>query len=587
MSAQTSLETCHKQDHQNNWCQQLWNRTGKWFGRCLTRSSDGRLIQKAQDLIEGLDYLEQWPVNFASRAQLRQYDQWILRGQAHVERMKNCDRVEAAESRVNLSYRISALKYRSERQSVKNQAIKTHYCLLKDFATQWKHHDPFFQHAEGLTERDLRVLNRICCYPTISQLLVENLFLRQEFFTSALKAELDPDIFAQFPATHKAFHANQIDMRLGFGKHVKITGKDRWEREREGNNCRKDLVVRCKAAHGKIQWVSFLNPDTKVRLPGLTLTVAEVYERFRNEEYEWTGIDFFANGLYNFHSEKWGPYDEETGSYVGIDPSEKDWHKKIPYHRLSLRAAERRYAPIDLKGGTVPVASIRATKGGRELTLLKNHASIQLSIPYKEKGKRIYRVYVISLFSDEFPKTTMEKICFAVKAHPGRIGLDTVVYQDRRHGGISFPITHPRPMEIIGDYIVRGRDKDELIYQFFVKNCADFTREVAVRLNPDIPKDLYIAPLDKIKDKIKLPFVIDGFVASVLACPVFIQNIVFTPALYLLGGSSSRLYAHENGREERISLLAGHLKPWVKAPSIPASPACIFSHSFHPLTSRF
>ncbi len=358
---------------------------------------------------------------------------------------------------IALQQRLIAMSYRLEEVELADYNLEQ-AARLYSIVYEWKKQQDLIPQKE-LTVEEKAKIKETTSYSLFASLLLEDSELQERFFQWVIRDRNDAAIFIQYPALQEKLVDCMLNGRIG----------------RIGNG-----LLQIQKTDKKIVTLAFEgNPinilDETQRYTfkgGYTLTVAEVFEIFRNKFAEAGNLEFMAEGVINWHYLNLGHWDAQNEQYQVIDMEQAAWWEQLPaFETLTLQEARRRYGQ-HMDGYTWNVAAT-ASRGSATLDYEQTHAYLDLAIPL---GRGRYAIYDFGKFANWFPTNFMEVMSiFAFNVHAS-VGYpdENVFYTHRETAQHSFAITPEEGMRCLSsirDDILVAREAN-FVYQIESDNCA-------------------------------------------------------------------------------------------------------------------
>ncbi len=333
--------------------------------------------------------------------------------------------------------------------------------VLKELERQaeiWKRGESYFS-IKRLTQDELDKLHQIAEYNEFAELLIEYKKLAREMFEWALRDKNEIAPFIEFPNTASKLIESHLSERIG-----------RMDQK----------VLKIKKGHSKILTLPFegvdhniLNPDYVVDFSyGLRLSMANIFEIFKNKAYDSGKLEFMKMGIINWNALLMGHYSAETNQIEPIDVNIKRWWEKLPlFKTLSLEKVIERYGVVPHAGEWV--ASASSTRGSLNLDFNNTHAFLEVAIP---TGEGTYNLFDFGKFASIFPKNFLDAIKMLCKnSHASIAYPDENVYYTHRETALkSFILDESQAeqlMDSIKEDILASRSTN-FVYQIESENCA-------------------------------------------------------------------------------------------------------------------
>lgn len=450
------------------------NANGEWFVqgffRALFSSEDRRVVRLAQAFASSLDQIEKHPVRF-NAAQTIAFDKFLEAADIILGLLKNQNDSQIAKVKFQLQRRVIALKYRLEgiNGGLDEETDQEHNRnLLEKMAADWKLNEVVFSDKE-LTGEDLEKIELAARHREFADLLIQDQAARQEFFTWAMRDRNEVKPYIQFPATQQKIASSNLQGRIGRmgGEQLQISVQDA-----DGVQ-EKILTLPFEG-----QMINILNDQTVITFRGnFKLTIAEVFEVFRNKNTRVGDLEFLKDGITNWNVHELGWWNADKNAYEVVDISKPGWWKQLPFLEiLTKKQAKNRYG-LHLDGITWSAAA-SATRGSASLDFDQTHAFLEMAIPMTN-GK--YAIYDFGKFATQFPSSFMEVLSMLCRTVPATVAFpdENIYYTHRQHALHSFALTPDQGLKLM-DSIRRDLIKaraGNLVYQIESENCAKWLHE--------------------------------------------------------------------------------------------------------------
>lgn len=422
------------------------------------RAINDQSVKELDRLVAQFDYIETIPVRFDGesdelfRLWIEQAAPWMNDGR--------------------IARRVVALEYRLDRVNggVAPEAFsESAYEILRAQAVEWKKTEPLLKFT-GLSAKESAHLRTATHYPLFTELLQRFPAVRVRFFQWILRDENDVQPFVQFPAAIERL------MECGLSGRISRFGGGALKILREhlpGLNGEQKILT--LPFEGKD--VSILDPSLRIHFAsGYSLTIAEIFDVFRNKDVAVGDLEFMAEGIVNWNIHQLAI--TKANESQRIDVTQKRWWEQMPlFEVLNRRQVWKRYG-IPLKPRQW-IAAACATRGRPNLDYEETHAYLEIAIP---RGGGQYAVYDFGKLALKYPETLMEKMNMFTKNVHATVAFpdENVYYSHRQKGFEPFALTPGQGvalMSLLRRDIERSRDLN-FIYQIESENCAKWVHHV-------------------------------------------------------------------------------------------------------------
>ncbi len=568
------------------------DRSGKWycegkamrFIRWLFGCDNRRVIFLSVVFNSCLDELEKQPTRMNDAAASAKYHAYINLGKEIEEHLQKCVSEESRHIHIELTRRVVALQYRIGDIIPLKIGSEQHtklYGKMQKMLLKRKSSELLSDFDKEISPGDKDRLGELCQYEEFVNLLIREAWLKKENVIKETplqervfnwRSHLQP--LVEYPAMQQILRDSLLSYRIACfgGQGLQVTTDDgvkdlKMRFETEGK------YEKERNADSDFEWISILDPTRKIMLRGnLQLTIGKIFSIFKDKNFAWGEVEFFGNGVCNFHSGRMAR--KIDGEYQPVNLAQPRWWEQLPQVPwISLEDMQRRSPHLDLNGGKNWVGVNVATRRFPTMVVSGTHGYRKIYIPKVKNGTLGYDIYAFSKFPKEegFPRTCPQYTTFGAKTWEGEIALDPNPYNaQRQHGGVPFVMTPTEGVEDMKSLAIdvqRGRE-GKMSYNIFVKNCAQWTnkRERRERLGQErVPKELYQVPLSRAQPM----FPIDHIFRCLNRMPMRIQNCVYTIIFSLTGGRTSHttVWMDRNGVEQRetIWILSPNRRPWSDA----------------------
>lgn len=439
----------------------------------------------------------------------------------------------------SLRFKVAALPYRLGKQFPTDEADPEIFTSLLEHARQWRPN-------KELTAEEIQKLSELAKYPESAKIILENSFMRVNFFKWSFVNNLSVKVFVEFPALTEKLSRSGLKMRLG------ATGGEEMEIvEAPG---KKDVRI---LVEGKS--VSFLKGHRVVPLShGVMKTIDQICEGYRQKNKVEGDLTFFkGRGVCNWDPHKQSPVSLEGEPLEPLDLDEENWYKKLPMkeHLTNEEATEKFGFPCD---GTQYVFTLVATRTADKLNTFGSHSFFRLAIPDGEGGYDY--TFGWGKFTKEYPKNFKDLLSIlcgpklAVIEYPDN--NEQYTYREKKE--IHFPMTMDNGIECVESIRQDLIDamQDNLAFQILNHNCTDWVADKLTRFVGEAEGKLFeMGFLD-----LELVGIIGLIVKINRKAPYWFQNIFFYALSAVLGGWRKIRLTQVNGEEKIISIMKD--PPW-------------------------
>ncbi len=218
---------------------------------------------------------------------------------------------------------------------------------------------------------------------------------------------------------------------------------------------------------------NILDPHKKVTFFGdYTLTIQEVFNIFEHKKIEAGNLEYMAEGIINWHTQKLAYWNAFEKHYVTIDLLADEWWNQLPeFETMSLKEARAKYGThLD---GTNWNFSIRASREDHSLNFIHTHSYLEVAIPWENHR---YKIFDFGKFSTKFPKNAWEEmwqfsvVTAAAIAYPD----ENVYYTHRQHVNFSHAASKAEGFEIMESIkrdMLKAR-QGNFVFQIESENCG-------------------------------------------------------------------------------------------------------------------
>lgn len=438
-----------------------------------------------------------------------------------------------------LNYRAQALLYRAgSRYGGEDRLDQPDANLLAALlasAEKWKSKQIFYE-APEITLEERKFLEQLATYPKSAALLLNDSVGIDHFFKWSLRNCLSVQVFVEFPDLVKKINVCLLRNRIGAFK-----GKALECVERDGV---KDVTL---LMEGKP--VSLLDGKKTVHLShDLTLSVDQIFEVFKQKNYDEGYLAFFEDGVRNWDAHRLGPVKPDLTMAEELDLEQADWHKQLPMkaHYTAEEASQIFGKPLDGKNYVFTLVATRQTK---TLNTFGAHSFFRLLVP-DGKGGYDY-TFGFGKFAESYPQNLWHTFTFLGGVKRAKIQYfdNNEQYTNRQSHELHFlmsPETGKACLDSIRDDIRNARD-GLLAFQILVHNCTDWVcHKIKHFVDDPIAKQIFSMRLTDLE--VQGPFGVVMRTARKL--PERINRLFFRLLAIVIGG-----------RQELCVMKKGRLKP--------------------------
>lgn len=391
-----------------------------------------------------------------------------------------------------------------------------------------------------LSPEEVLKLSQADKYPAFFKILLSSPDLLASFFEWTLRDNNLFDSFVYFPKETLLLLKSNLSFRIGtFAKEgVKIS-----------REYPKKLYLLIEGRYEPLD-----NLERVVELKNhYRLTLAEIFEIFKNKEYEGGNLEFMKEGVTNWSPLHLGSWNPRSHDWDSVDLGRRDWFKSLPlFQTLSYMEVKSRYR-VDPKPEQW-IVSASATRGSRNLDFNNTHAYLEVAIP---NGQGRWNYYDFGKLADRFPQNIFELMAMLCRMSPATIAYpdENVYYTFRQSDRVALLLSETegyRVLDIIAEDLKRARSGN-LLYQIETENCAKWVYETLQRAigRYSLP-NLFRMPLLETE----AGGVMGAIFRLIAWLPVSLQVPIMALA-HIPAGSFQTAYILEAGRRVRKSVL-GH-----------------------------
>ncbi len=413
----------------------------------------GLFLLKAEErLIKRLDSLESRPLLLP-----------ITSNSAWEEALKTSERLLNQSGSIPLRWRYVALKYRIEK-GAKGSIDKHDQEWLYALATRWKKEHPLFW-VHSLNPREMSFLDEALHYPEFIVLLHDPRF-KETFFNWILRDRIPPKVFIEYPRLAEIINEYALNGRIGVvgGDKLKI------QKLKRGPYFEKMVTL---PFEGRDQNILDFSKIILFR-GGLSLTIGEIFNQFKDKAKRFVDVEFFAQGITNWNAQHMGYLVPSKQKYEEINLEQREWWRQLPpIEILSLEEAKKRFG--EKVNGYNWWISANAARQYLNLNFEKCHAYMEIAIPYKDGS---YNIYDFGKFARYFPYGVVEDMIFFTVTTPATIAYpdENIYHTARQQVGYAFELNHFQGLQLMDEIRKDIQDAREgnLIFQVESENCAQW-----------------------------------------------------------------------------------------------------------------
>lgn len=461
------------------------NSSGEWFIeglvaralRMIPLVEDRKNTQLAQALINSLDEIEKISIRFNSSQKIP-FASFIEAAELIASKLIHSHQVG---TKFQLLRRIVALKYRLESQNGgldEQNAQENTLNQLMQVAKEWSLNEVAFCKMDFSSE-ELEMIALTARHVEFTDLILNDKALRQEFFACVLRDHNEVKPFIQFPATQQKIASSNLQGRIG----------------RMGREQLKISLQECERFQEKILSLPFEGKDINILddqrvitfRGNYKLTIAEVFEIFKNKNIRVGELEFLQDGIVNWNVHKLGWWNADKNAHEIIDMAKPGWWKQLPLFEIITRQeAKNRYGRH--MDGITWNAAASATRGTASLDVDQTHAFLEVAVPLNNGN---YAIYDFGKFAIQFPSNLIESLAMACHTVEATIAFpdENVYYTHRQHASRSFALSPDLGMKLMDGIrydIIKAR-AGNLIYQIESENCAKWLHESLENVVGEIP----------------------------------------------------------------------------------------------------
>lgn len=489
---------------------------------------------QARNCLRRLSRLEMLSAHPLSEGKVKKQAQRILRATASPFTTKG----QVKE----LNFKGAALLYRAGSRyggedPLLNPDLKL-LAALRESAEKWKAKQIFYD-SPVITEAENQFLEQLATYPRSAALLLKDPVGMDHFFKWSLRNSLSVQVFVEFPEITKKINVCLLRNRIGAyqGKALQCVEKD---------GCKEVTLL----MEGKP--VSLMDGKKKVEFShGLTLSVDQVFEVFRQKNYHEGYLAFFDDGVRNWDAHRLGPVKADLSIAKELDLDQAEWHKQLPMkaHYTAEEASLLFGKPLDGKNYLFTLVATRQTKS---LNTFGAHSFFRLLIP-DGKGGYDY-TFGFGKFAETYPQNMWHTFTFLGGVKKAKIQYfdNNEQYTNRQTRELHFLLTPDKGeacVESVRQDILSAR-QGLLAFQILVHNCTDWVcHKIKHFVDDPVAKKIFAMHLTDLE--VQGPF---GFIMrTAKKLPERFNRLFFRVVAVLIGGKKER-HVMKKGRIKPISV---------------------------------
>lgn len=379
---------------------------------------------------------------------------------------------KAKKYALKIKRNIIALLYRLEKINGgmdKGNINKIKMNKLAKLAQTWKKENPIIIN-KNLEYNETIKLQECTRYDAFIDLLFMDNKLLTEFFNWAIRDNNAIAPFIEFPSVIDKLNLCALNGRIGrHGGNALVITKV----ENSRGILEKNLTL---PIEGKP--INILDGSKEIVFKGnYKLTIAQIFDVFKNKKYRVGELEFMADGIMNWNVHYLGSWDADKQVHHTIDLHLPGWWRNLPaFETLNRTQAERRYGKKIAAGEWVVAAC--ASRGSPTLDFDQTHAYSEVAIPIHDDR---YAIFNFGKFAFTFPSTFFENVAMICENVHATIAYpdENVFYTHRQHALYAF-VLNPCEGFILMDSIkqdmLKSRERN-FIFQIESENCAKWIYE--------------------------------------------------------------------------------------------------------------
>ncbi|MEM1283656.1 MAG: hypothetical protein AAGG81_08905 [Chlamydiota bacterium] len=464
-------------------------RDGSWFIestfshylRKLFGGEESFYVRLASEMEGEIDKISQHPILFSEDPSkltgIEQYDEYLLAADIIDKKLIKFTSEKSKKARNKLLFKTISCKYRIEESNGGIDASPVQQPLvnvLKKMLYGWKkNNDLVFE--KKLTERDLHQMQVASQFPEFVLLLLKDSEIQEAFMQWVFRDGNRARIFIEYPQLQEKLVECNLNGRIG-----RISEEDLKILKVPVSNENLASVVTKKIVTLPFEGVerNILDESQEVTFKGnYTLKIGEIFEVFKNKNYEVGELEYFAHGFTNWNCHHWGYWDDDNKEHQLIDLNHHQWWHQLPILEIiSQEEALKRYE-IRLDGTTWCVAA-SATRGTASLDFENTHAFLEIAIPW---GDGRYAVYDFGKFARKYPSSFFEGISMfchnlhATVSYPD----ENIFYSHRQQMYHAYELPPDKGIELMENIkqdMITSQERN-FVYQIESENCAKWVHQ--------------------------------------------------------------------------------------------------------------
>jgi hypothetical protein len=448
--------------------------TVRHFLRKLFRGEEKFYLSLASQMESEIDKISQHPILFSEDpsklTDIESYDEYLLAADILDKKLMRFSSEKTRKARNQLLLKTISCKYRIEESNGGVDASPVQQPLvnvLKKMLYKWKSTNELIS-DKSLTERDIRQLQEASQFPEFVLLLLKDSDIQQAFLQWVFRDGNQARIFIEYPQLQEKLVDCNLNGRVG-----KISEDDLKIIKISRNNGGEVVMEKIVTLPFEGVDHNILDEDHEITFKGnYRLKVGEIFEVFKNKNYEVGELEYLAHGVSNWNCHKWGYWDEDKKSYSIINLDHHQWWYQLPFIEIiTQEEAFKRYErPLDGKSWCVAAT---ATRGTASLDFENTHAFMEVAIPW---GDGRYAIYDFGKFACKYPTSFFEGVSmFCHNVHATVSYPDENIYYSHReqiyHAYEITPEKGIELMEIIKQDLITSQENN-FVYQIESDNCA-------------------------------------------------------------------------------------------------------------------
>lgn len=453
---------------------------------CLRHEDNRKMLTKI--FCELFDKLEKNPVTFSEKKEemiviKEHYSKYIQAGEIFLEYLESGDfrqpflGLELVLQRIiGLNYRIQKLHGGMDQDENIDQPL---FQSLLNLVEVFKRNQKLYESTVA-TKKDCEKMMEVSRYFTFGKFILKFPNMRDKFFKWALRDNNSVATFIEFPATSERLIKSFIDKRVGYfnPKELEIIFEDQQK------------VLKLPFYDGeKVNRINILDESKIIILNhDRRITIKEIFDIFAQKKIDPGSVEYFGvNGIMNWGSYEFGPYNEKTKTYDRIDFTKEKWWELLPiFEMIPRQNLEKRYQIAIQKNDWIQ--TIASTREAKNFDLLKRHGFYEIAIPMENDQ---YHLFPFGKYPAEFPTRILDQLKIVSKTVIAKMQFpdENKFYSQRQHASHSCVIDKAaglQKMEKIKDNVILALNNN-LTFHFGGPNCAFFADDVAGTTCFDMP----------------------------------------------------------------------------------------------------